>query len=57
MTIVPDSTDVVPVRNQLLDMDYTNLSIVGESDTIATGDSGAGSTYVTSTSYPTGSAY
>ena len=57
MTIVPDSTDVVPVRNQLLDIDFTNISIVGESDTIATGDSGAGSTYVTSTSYPTGSAY
>ena len=57
ITIVPDSTDIVPVRNQLLDIDFVNTSITGESDTIATGDSSAGSTYVTSTSYSTGSAY
>ena len=57
LTVIPDSKDIVPVRNQLLEIDLTNTTILGEVDTIATGDTGAGSSYTTASAYTSTSAY
>ena len=57
ITAIPDSKDIVPVRNQLLEIDFTNTSIAGQVDTVAVGDSGAGTTYTTTSAYPTTSSY
>jgi hypothetical protein len=51
VTILPSSNDVVPVRNQLLEIDFTNLKITGQNDTIESGGSSAGTGYTTSSSY------
>ena len=51
VTIIPSSNDVVPVRNQLLEIDFTNLKITGQNDTIESGGSSAGTGYTTSSSY------
>jgi len=51
ITAVPNSKDIVPVRNQVLEIDFVNTVITGEIDTIAVGDSGAGTTYTTTSSY------
>ena len=57
ITAIPDSKDIVPLRNQLLEIDFTNTSISGEVDTVAVGDSAAGTTYTTTSSYSTTSSY
>ena len=57
VTATPDSKDIVPVRNQLLEIDFTNSTITGEVDTIATGDTGAGATYTTTSAYTSTSSY
>ena len=51
ITSIPDSKDIVPVRNQILEIDMTNTTVTGEIDTIAVGSAGASSSYTTSTSY------
>ena len=51
ITAIPDSKDIVPVRNQILEIDMTNTTVTGEIDTIAVGSAGASSSYTTSTSY------
>ena len=50
-TIIPSSNDLVPVRNQILEIDSSNMVVVGAEDTIASGSSNAGAGYVTTTSY------
>jgi len=57
VTAIPDSKDIIPVRNQLLEIDFVNTTITGEVDTIAVGDSGAGSTYTATSSYTPTSSY
>ena len=57
LTAVPSSKDIVPVRNQILELDLVNTTIQGEIDSIAVGDTGASSTYTTSTSYTTTQSY
>ena len=57
ITAVPSSKDIVPVRNQILELDLVNTTIQGEIDSIAVGDTGASSTYTTSTSYTTTQSY
>ena len=57
ITAVPDSKDIVPVRNQILEIDFTNTSVTGEVDTVAVGDAGAGSTYTPTSSYTSTSSY
>ena len=57
VTVVPESKDIVPVRNQVLEIDFVNTSIVGEVDTIASGDVGASSNYTTNSSFPTNQAF
>jgi len=51
LTVVPASNDVVPVRNQILQIDTTNLSVTGVADTIASGGGDAGVNYTTTASY------
>jgi hypothetical protein len=51
LTVVPSSNDIVPVRNQVLEIDTTNMSITGSADSIAGGSSDGGTTYSTSASY------
>jgi hypothetical protein len=50
-TMKPASNDLVPVRNQVFQIDSTNLSVSGAVDTIAAGTSNAGTSYSTSSSY------
>jgi len=50
LVVKPSSNDVVPVRNQLLEIDFANTSIAGQNDTIESGGSSAGTGYVTSSS-------
>ena len=57
ITAVPDSKDIVPLRNQILEIDFINTRVTGEVDTIAVGDSGAGTTYTASSSYSLTSSY
>jgi hypothetical protein len=47
----PHSNDVVGVRDQLVNIDLTNTTISGASDTITSGGSSAGTNYTTSSSY------
>ena len=42
---IPDSNDIDPKRNQVLEIDFVNLTVTGEVDTVATGDSNAGTSY------------
>ena len=51
LTVTPASDDVVPVRNQVLAIDTTNLSVTGTADTIASGVSDGGTNYTTTASY------
>jgi len=57
ITVIPDSKDIVPLRNQVLEIDFINTLIKGEVDTVAIGDSGAGTTYTTTSAYTTTSSY
>ena len=51
ITVQPDSNDIVPVRNQVLEIDTYNLSVTGDADTVAAGSSDGGTQYATSSSY------
>ena len=51
-TAVPSSKDIVAVRNQVLEIDFTNTSIIGEVDTVAVGTPGAAANYVSYASTP-----
>jgi hypothetical protein len=50
LKIIPNSNDIVAVRNNVLELDTTNMSITAEADTIASGSSNAGTSYTTYTS-------
>jgi len=47
----PSSNDIVPVRNQVLEIDTANSTITGSVDEIESGSSQAGTTYTTTSSY------
>jgi hypothetical protein len=51
LTVVPSSNDVVPVRDQILEIDTANSSITVSADTFVGGSSEAGVGYTTSSSY------
>ena len=51
LIVIPNSNDIVPVRNQILSIDTSNSSITGEVDAIISGSSQAGTSYTTSSSY------
>jgi len=48
---IPNSNDVVPVRNQVLEIDISNSTITGNVDTVESGSSQAGTSYTTTSSY------
>jgi len=48
---IPNSNDVVPVRNQVLEIDVSNSTITGNIDTVESGSSQAGTSYTTTSSY------
>ena len=51
VTVKPNSNDIVPIRNQVLDIDVANSSVTVEADTIAGGSANAGIGYTTTSSY------
>jgi len=51
LTVVPSSNDVVPVRDQILEIDTANSSITVTADTFVGGSAEAGVGYTTSSSY------
>ena len=51
VTVTPDSNDIVPVRNQTLEIDTGNSSFTGSVDEIESGSSQAGTGYTTTSSY------
>ena len=53
ITAIPDSLDIVPVRNQILEIDFTNSTVTGEVDTVATGEASAGTNYSPTSTYQT----
>ena len=48
---IPNSNDVVPVRNQVLEIDISNSTITGNIDTVESGSSQAGTSFTTTSSY------
>ena len=53
LTVQPNSNDIVPVRNQILNIDVTNSTITVTPDTIVGGSANAGVGYTTTSSYST----
>lgn len=51
VVVQPNSNDVVPVRNQLVEIDFANTTITAQVDTIESGGSSAGTGYTTASSY------
>ena len=51
LTVQPRSNDVIPVRDQILEIDVANSTVSVEGDTFASGTSDGGTTYTTSSSY------
>ena len=51
ITVKPSSNDVVPVRNQIIEIDVANSNITVEEDTFVGGSAEAGVGYTTTTSY------
>ena len=58
VTLKPDSNDIIPVRNQVIEIDTVGSSTTAEIDTFAEGTATAGVGYTTSSSTSSvGSAY
>ena len=51
LTVIPNSNDIVPVRNQIVEIDVSKAVITVESDTFVGGSADAGGGYTTSSSY------
>tara|TARA_R100000234_G_C4998577_1_gene179228 strand:+ start:451 stop:2319 length:1869 start_codon:yes stop_codon:yes gene_type:complete len=51
LTVTPDSNDIIPVRDQILQIDVANSSVTVEGDTFASGTSDGGTSYTTTSSY------
>jgi hypothetical protein len=51
ITVSPSSNDIVPVRNQVIEIDISNSNITVEQDTFIGGSAEAGVGYQTTTSY------
>ena len=45
ITVVPNSNDIVALRNQVLELDVTNSTVTGAVDNVAVGDEGGAATY------------
>jgi len=53
LTVQPNSNDIVPVRNQVLNIDVANNTITVTPDTLVGGSANAGVGYTTTSSYST----
>jgi len=53
LTVLPNSNDIIPVRDQILSIDTANSSITVEADTFVGGSADAGVGYTTASSYGT----
>lgn len=51
VTVKPNSNDIVPIRNQILEIDVANSSVTVEADTLVGGSANAGIGYTTTSSY------
>ena len=51
LTVKPNSNDIIPVRDQILEIDVANSIITVEADTFVGGSADAGIGYTTATSY------
>ena len=51
VTTTPSSNDIIPVRNQVLEIDTANSTVAASIDEIESGSSQAGTTYTTTSSY------
>jgi len=51
ISTIPNSNDIVPVRNQTLEIDTINSTVSGAVDTIVSGSSQAGTSFTTTSSY------
>src|SRR5210317_1268084 len=51
LTVTPDSNDIVPVRDQIVEIDISNSSITVTPDTFVGGSADAGVGYTTTSSY------
>ena len=49
ITVLPDSNDIIPVRNQVLEIDEVNSTVLGRVDTAATSGTGYTTTTTTTT--------
>ena len=50
VTVIPNSNDILALRNQILEIDFVNTSITGAVDTIAVSSSAGASSYTASAS-------
>lgn len=57
ITAIPNSMDVVPLRNQLLELDMTNSTVVAEVDTIEVSEQGGATAYTATPNNPTASSF
>jgi len=51
VTVKPNSNDLIPIRNQILEIDVANSSVTVEADTLVGGSANAGIGYITTSSY------
>ena len=51
LTVTPDSNDIVPVRDQIIEIDVSNSTIEATADTFVGGSADAGVGYTTTSSY------
>jgi hypothetical protein len=51
LTVKPNSNDIVPVRDQIIEIDIQNSNITAEIDTFMSGSADAGVGYITNNSY------
>ena len=51
LTVTPNSNDVVPVRDQIIEIDISNSTITVETDSFVGGSADAGVGYTTTSSY------
>jgi len=57
ITAIPESKDIVPLRNQLLELDLVNSTVIGEVDTVAVTDQGGATAFNSTPTNPTASSY
>lgn len=57
ITATPDSFDIVPKRNQLLEIDLVNTTVTATVDTVAAGNDSGNVSFITTSSYTTPSSF